>query len=322
MEETDYFRTIWSGFPLPCYTKDMDSQRQIKPSWIRVKAPGSAGYRYLKEKVGELGLHTVCQEARCPNIGECWEQKTLTIMILGDTCTRFCKFCNVKTGKGNGWVDPEEPNRTALLLKPLNLHYVVITSVDRDDLCDGGASHFAQTIQEVREKCPQTTLEVLTGDFSGSEESIHKVLRARPHVLSHNLETVERLTPSIRDRRASYRTSLLQLQRSKEFDSTIFTKSSLMLGLGETREEVIESMKDLRRIEVDFFTLGQYLRPSKIHHPVERFITPEEFEEFKSIGYELGFKMVASGPLVRSSYKAGEYFINEYIRKHQSASGI
>jgi lipoyl synthase len=300
----------------------MDVTSQAKPDWIRVKAPGSAGYRYLKDQVRELGLNTVCQEARCPNIGECWEQKTLTIMILGDTCTRFCKFCNVKTGKGSGLVDPEEPRRTALLLKPLRLNYVVITSVDRDDLPDGGAFHFADTIREVREECPGTTLEVLTGDFSGSRDSLLKVIEARPHVLSHNLETVERLTPAIRDRRASYQTSLLQLQRCKEIDPSIFTKSSLMLGLGEKPEEVISAMKDLRGIEVDFLTLGQYLRPSKIHHPVEKFVSPEEFEEFKNIGYQLGFKMVASGPLVRSSYKAGEYFIEEYILKQQAATGI
>ena len=298
----------------------MNSVNQVKPSWIRVKAPGSPGYGYLKDQVQSLGLHTVCQEARCPNIGECWEQKTLTIMILGDTCTRFCKFCNVKTGKGNGWVDEQEPARTAQLLKPLNLNYVVITSVDRDDLEDGGANHFASTIREVKKNCPQTTLEVLIGDLSGSLRDLTTVVESRPDVISHNLETVERLTPSIRDRRASYKTSLLQLQRVKKLFPAIFTKSSLMLGLGENMDEVVQSMHDLREIEVDFLTLGQYLRPSKIHNPVERFVTPEEFEELKNIGYKIGFKMVASGPLVRSSYKAGEYFIKDYIQKNRSAS--
>lgn len=305
----------------PVTLSTMNSITAMKPSWIRVKAPGSPGYRYLKDQVENLGLHTVCQEARCPNIGECWEQKTLTIMILGDTCTRFCKFCNVKTGKGTGFVDEQEPRRTAQLLKPLNLNYVVITSVDRDDLEDGGAMHFANTIREVKKECPKTTLEVLTGDFSGSLDSLSMVVESGPDVISHNLETVERLTPSIRDRRASYKTSLLQLQRVKELSPSIYTKSSLMLGLGENMDEVIQSMQDLREIEVDFLTLGQYLRPSKIHNPVERFVTPEEFEELKKIGYNIGFKMVASGPLVRSSYKAGEYFIKEYIEKTRSAAG-
>lgn len=292
-------------------------KREPKPAWIKVRPPASPGYNYLKEEVSKLGLATVCQEARCPNIGECWQQKTLTIMIMGDTCTRFCKFCNVKTGKGSGYLDSMEPLKTAKLLEPLELNYVVITSVDRDDIDDGGAQHFAETITEVKKRNPKTLLEVLIGDFQGSEESLLKVIKARPDVISHNLETVRRLTPNIRDRRATYENSLLQLKRVKAHNEDIFTKSSLMLGLGETREEVEEAMKDLREINVDFLTLGQYLRPSQKHHPVERFAPPQEFEDLKVLGYKMGFKMVASGPLVRSSYKAGEFFIKEYIEKQR-----
>lgn len=286
-----------------------------KPAWIKVRPPAGPGYNYLKKRTAELGLATVCQEARCPNIGECWSDRTLTIMIMGDTCTRFCKFCNVKTGKGSGWLDQDEPIKTAKLLEPLNLHYVVVTSVDRDDLSDGGAEHFAETIRQIKKFNPDTTLEVLTGDFSGVAAHMDKVIGAKPQVISHNIETVERLTPSVRDPRAGYRQSLSQLQRVKEMDPAIYTKSSLMLGFGETLEELEQSMHDLREVGVDFITLGQYLRPSPRHHEVKRFYHPDEFEDLKQLGYNLGFKMVASGPLVRSSYKAGEFFIREFINK-------
>jgi len=217
-------------------------------------------------------------------------------------------------------VDPDEPKNTALLLKPLSLAYVVITSVDRDDLEDGGASHFAQTILQMQEHCPKTRVETLVGDFAGSKISLAKVVEAKPQVISHNLETVKRLTPSIRDPRSSYATSLLQLKRVKEINPTIHTKSSLMLGLGESLDEIKSAMDDLRAMNVDFLTLGQYLQPSPNHHPVERFAHPSEFEELEAVGYNLGFKLVASGPLVRSSYKAGEYFINRYLEsvKHDA----
>ena len=287
-----------------------------KPSWIKVRPPSSPGYNYLKKETEKLGLATVCQEARCPNIGECWSDKTLTIMIMGDTCTRFCKFCNVKTGKGSGWLDSEEPFKTAKLLEPLKLHYVVVTSVDRDDIEDGGSEHFAETIRQIKRLNPDTTLEVLTGDFSGVAAHMDKVIAARPDVISHNIETVERLTPSVRDRRATYKQSLSQLERVKAMDPAIYTKSSLMLGFGETIQELQQSMQDLRGIGVDFVTLGQYLRPSSKHHEVKKFYHPDEFEELKQLGYNLGFKMVASGPLVRSSYKAGEFFIKEFIQKN------
>ena len=237
-------------------------------------------------------------------------------MIMGDTCTRFCKFCNVKTGKGSGWLDTEEPLKTAKLLEPLNLHYVVVTSVDRDDIEDGGSAHFAETIRQIKRLNPETTLEVLTGDFSGVAAHMDKVIAARPDVISHNIETVERLTPSVRDRRATYRQSLSQLERVKSMDPTIYTKSSLMLGFGETIDELKQSMQELRGVGVDFVTLGQYLRPSSKHHEVKKFYHPDEFEELKQLGYNLGFKMVASGPLVRSSYKAGEFFIGSLSQRN------
>lgn len=296
-------------------SKTDQSINKRKPAWIKVRPPAGTGYNYLKKRTSELGLATVCQEARCPNIGECWSDKTLTIMIMGDTCTRFCKFCNVKTGKGSGWLDDQEPLNTAKLLEPLGLHYVVVTSVDRDDIADGGAAHFAETITQVKKYNPTTTLEVLTGDFSGVAAHMDKVIVAKPHVISHNIETVERLTPSVRDPRAGYHQSLKQLERVKEVDPLIYTKSSLMLGFGENREEIEQSMHDLRASGVDFITFGQYLRPSAKHHEVKKFYHPDEFEELKQLGYNLGFKMVASGPLVRSSYKAGEFFINEFISK-------
>lgn len=288
-----------------------------KPEWIKVRPAASEGYFYLKERTKELGLSTVCQEARCPNIGECWSQKTLTIMIMGDTCTRFCKFCNVKTGKGTGWLDENEPLNTALLLKPLDLHYVVITSVDRDDLADNGAAHFAKTITLTKSECTGTTLEVLIGDLQGSFTNLKTIVDASPDVISHNLETVRRLTPKVRDRRATYDQSLMQLARVKEISPKIFTKSALMLGLGEDYQEVIECMRDMRKCGIDFLSIGQYLRPSDKHLPVVRYAEPKEFEELKLVGEDMGFLMVASGPLVRSSYKAGEFFIKEYIAKHR-----
>ncbi len=297
----------------------MQAQKKYekKPEWIKVRPAASEGYFYLKERTKELGLSTVCQEARCPNIGECWSQKTLTIMIMGDTCTRFCKFCNVKTGKGTGWLDENEPAHTASLLKPLDLHYVVITSVDRDDLPDNGAAHFAKTITITKQECPNTTLEVLIGDLQGSFDNLKTIVDSRPDVISHNLETVQRLTPKVRDRRATYVQSLTQLKRVKELNPSIFTKSALMLGLGEEKTEVIEAMRDMREHGIDFLSVGQYLRPSENHLPVIRYAEPKEFEEIKLIGEDMGFLMVASGPLVRSSYKAGEFFIKEYIAKHR-----
>ena len=287
-----------------------------KPTWLKVNLPNGEGYKKLKSETRRLSLSTVCEEAKCPNIAECWQEKTLSVMIMGDTCTRFCRFCNVKTGNPKGFLNPSEPENTARLLKPLNLRYVVITSVDRDDLLDGGAQHFADTIKQVRAFNPNTTIEVLTGDFQGNYESIDKVIRAFPQVISHNVETVPRLTSTVRDRRASFERSLLLLKRVKETVPSIYTKSSLMVGLGESYDEVIEVMDKLREIKVDLLTIGQYLQPSPQHLPVDRYLTPAEFKNFKKIGLKKGFLMVSSGPLVRSSYKAGEVSINGIIKNN------
>ena len=277
-----------------------------KPAWIRVKAPVSKGYADTHAIVRENGLHTVCEEAGCPNIGECWEKKHATFMILGDTCTRACAFCNVKTGLP-GALDPNEPVHVAEATRKLGLHHIVVTSVDRDDLADGGADHFAQTIRAIRVRCPQATIEVLTPDFLRKEGAVEQVVAARPDVFNHNLETVPALYLTVRPG-ARYFASLRLLQRVKEIDATMFTKSGIMVGLGEDRNEVLQVMDDLRSAGVDFLTIGQYLQPTRKHHPVVRFTPPEEFEAFKTIAYAKGFLMVSSSPLTRSSHHAGDGF--------------
>lgn len=291
-----------------------------KPEWLKVKMPGGENYKRLKVLSGELGLHTVCEEAHCPNIGECWGGGTATFMLLGDVCTRGCRFCAVKSGNPNLLVDELEPVKIAIALKEMKLSYVVLTSVDRDDLPDGGATHFASTILETRKRNPGLLLEVLTPDFRGDIEAACTVARAHPDVFAHNIETVERLQRRVRDVRANYNQSLGILRAIKEFDPSIYTKSSLMLGLGETDEEVISSMRDLRAIDVDFLAIGQYLRPSSRHLEVENYVPPSKFEDFRKIGESLGFKYVASGPLVRTSYRAGEFFIENLIRKTKKQS--
>jgi lipoyl synthase len=283
-----------------------DSEALRKPDWIRVRAPVSKGYAATHAIVRENGLHTVCEEAGCPNIGECWEKKHATFMILGDTCTRACAFCNVKTGLP-GALDPNEPAHVAEATRKLGLHHIVVTSVDRDDLADGGADHFAQTIRAIRAQCPQTTIEVLTPDFLRKDGAVEQVVAARPDVFNHNLETVPSLYLTVRPG-ARYFASLRLLQRVKEIDATMFTKSGIMVGLGEERNEVLQVMDDLRSASVDFLTIGQYLQPTRKHHPVVRFIPPEEFEAFKTIAYAKGFLMVSSSPLTRSSHYAGEDF--------------
>jgi lipoic acid synthetase len=277
-----------------------------KPDWIRVKAPVSKGYSETLAIVRQHGLHTVCEEAGCPNIGECWDKKHATFMILGDTCTRACAFCNVKTGLP-GPLDPAEPDRVAHATKRLGLAHVVITSVDRDDLDDGGAQHFADTIRATRSHCPATTIEVLTPDFLRKDGAVERVVAARPDVFNHNLETVPSHYLTVRPG-ARYFASLRLLQRVKEIDPTMFTKSGIMVGLGEERNEVLQVMDDLRSAGVDFLTVGQYLQPSCKHHPVVRFVPPDEFEALKTIAYAKGFLMVASSPLTRSSHHAGEDF--------------
>lgn len=277
--------------------------------------PGGENYKRLKVLSGELGLHTVCEEAHCPNIGECWGGGTATFMLLGDVCTRGCTFCAVKSGNPNLVVDELEPVKIAIALKEMKLSYVVLTSVDRDDLSDGGASHFASTILETRKRNPELLLEVLTPDFRGDLAAVRTVTQARPDVFAHNIETVERLQRKVRDTRANYTQSLSVLKAVKDFDSSIYTKSSLMLGLGETDDEVVRSMRDLREIDVDFLAIGQYLRPSSWHLEVENYVHPSKFEEFREIGQSLGFRYVASGPLVRTSYRAGEFFMDNLIRR-------
>ncbi len=290
----------------------------VKPDWLKVRPPAGDNYKRIKSLSENLGLHTVCEEAHCPNIGECWGGGTATFMLLGDVCTRGCRFCAVKSGNPHQLVDEFEPVKISAALKEMDLTYVVLTSVDRDDLPDGGATHFAQTIRETRNKCPEMLIEVLTPDFQGDVKSIATLVDAHPDVFAHNLETVERLQSKARDHRASYSQSLNVLRTVKELDRSIYTKSSLMLGLGETDEEVEQAMKDLREAKVDILAIGQYLRPSQWHLIVEQYIAPSKFEEFKQIGESLGFEFVASGPLVRTSYRAGEYFLENLIRRQKS----
>ena len=283
-----------------------DSPLLRKPDWIRVKAPTSAGYAETSRIVREHQLHTVCVEASCPNIGECWEQKHATFMIMGDTCTRACAFCNVKTGLPDV-LDREEPGRVADAVAKLGLAHVVVTSVDRDDLDDGGAKHFAEVIRAIRARMPATTIEVLTPDFLRKDGAVETVVEARPDVFNHNLETVPSLYLTVRPG-ARYFASLRLLQRVKELDPKMFTKSGVMVGLGEERNEVLQLMDDLRTADVDFLTIGQYLQPSRKHHPVARFVTPDEFKALETIAYAKGFSMVSASPLTRSSHHAGDDF--------------
>ncbi len=283
-----------------------DNPIQRKPAWIRVKAPMSQEYNETRQLMRGLKLHTVCEEAACPNIGECWKHKHATFMILGSICTRGCAFCNVETGKPN-LLDPHEPENVADAVAQLGLHHVVVTSVDRDDLEDGGADHFARTIRAIRAAAPSTTIEILTPDFQKKKGAVETVVAAKPDVFNHNLETAPRLYPTIRPG-ARYFTSLQLLARVKELDPSIFTKSGIMVGLGETKEEVGQVMDDLRAADVDFMTIGQYLQPTAKHAAVDRFVTPEEFDGYTRLGRAKGFLMVAASPLTRSSYHAGADF--------------
>jgi lipoic acid synthetase len=283
-----------------------DAPVQKKPDWIRVKAPVSRGFSETAAIVRANGLHTVCEEAGCPNIGECWEKKHATFMIMGDTCTRACAFCNVRTGMP-GALDPLEPRNVAEATAKLGLAHIVVTSVDRDDLDDGGAEHFAQTIRAIRELCPQTTIEVLTPDFLRKDGAIEKVVAAKPDVFNHNLETVASRYLTVRPG-ARYFHSIRLLQQVKEIDPEMFTKSGIMVGLGEERNEVLQLMDDLRSADVDFLTIGQYLQPTRKHHEVVRYVTPDEFKAYEAMAYAKGFLMVSSSPLTRSSHHAGDDF--------------
>ena len=286
--------------------KRPESPIKRKPAWIRVKAPMSKGYAETRRIVRENHLNTVCEEAGCPNIGECWAKLHATVMIMGDTCTRACAFCNVATGKPAP-LDPREPMNTARAVARMGLRHVVVTSVDRDDLDDGGAGHFAAVIRAIRETSPETTIEVLTPDFMHKTGAIETVVEARPDVFNHNLETAPRLYPSIRPG-ARYFTSLELLSRVRRLDPSIFTKSGVMVGLGESAGEVYQVMDDLRAADVDFITIGQYLQPTPRHAPIDRFVPPEEFEAYAAMARGKGFLMVSSSPLTRSSHHAGEDF--------------
>lgn len=283
-----------------------DNPSPRKPAWIRVKAPTSRTYTDTKNLLRERSLHTVCEEAGCPNIGECWSRKHATVMILGDTCTRACAFCNVKTGRP-GAVDPLEPENLAITVSTMDLKHVVVTSVDRDDLPDGGAHQFVRCIERIRATSPATTIEVLTPDFRDKAGALEAVIAAGPDVFNHNLETVPRLYPTIRPG-ARYFHSLKILSRAKELAPARFTKSGIMVGLGETRTEILQVMDDMRSADVDFLTIGQYLQPTPKHAGIDRFVTPDEFEEYRQLGLGKGFLLVASSPLTRSSYHADKDF--------------
>jgi len=296
-----------------------------KPDWIRVKAPVSKEYQETRDLMRRQKLNTVCEEAACPNIGECWAKKHATVMILGSVCTRACRFCNIATGRPD-LLDPHEPERVGSAIAEMALHHVVVTSVDRDDLDDGGAEHFAQTIAAIRRHSPHTTIEVLTPDFLRKEGAgaIQTVVKARPDVFNHNLETVPRLYGEVRPG-ARYFHSLRLLQTVKELDPSIFTKSGMMVGLGEDKTEVYQVMDDLRAADVDFMTIGQYLQPTPRHHAVERFVPPEEFEDYARMARGKGFLMVAASPLTRSSYHAGADFVrlrDARERQQQARQGI
>ncbi len=293
--------------------------RGAKPPWLKVRMPGSPRYHAIKQRARQLRLSTVCEEARCPNIGECWSGGTATFMVMGDTCTRGCRFCAVKTAKNPAPLDVDEPQNLASAVAELDLDYVVLTSVDRDDVADGGAGHFAACITACRQASPKTRIEVLIPDFSGHIGHLLKVIEAQPEVIAQNLETVERLTWPVRDRKASYSRTLEVLRNVKTIDAGRLTKSSLMVGLGETPAEMKQAMRDLRSVGCDFLTIGQYLQPTKKLLDVEEFVHPDQFAAYEQLGLSLGFEYVASGPLVRSSYKAGEYFIRRFLEQRDAA---
>ncbi|KAF6766316.1 mitochondrial Lipoyl synthase [Ephemerocybe angulata] len=295
------------------------------PSYLKTSIPTGASFSKIKKDLRGLKLHTVCEEARCPNIGDCWGGKpgateaegrsaaTATIMLMGDTCTRGCRFCSVKTSRAPPPLDPHEPENTAEAISRWGLGYIVLTSVDRDDLADGGCRHFAETIQKIKQKAPHILVEALTGDFAGNLDHVSLVAKSGLDVYAHNVETVEALTPYVRDRRATFRQSLSVLERAKQ-EGVRVTKTSIMLGVGENSDQVLDALKELRKVNVDVVTFGQYMRPTKRHMKVDRYVEPAEFDHWKKVAEDLGFLYVASGPLVRSSYKAGEFYIENVLR--------
>jgi lipoyl synthase len=288
-----------------------------KPTWLKVRAPSGENYNRIKSMLGELKLATVCQEAKCPNMGECWSGGTATFMLMGEVCTRGCRFCHVKTGNPKGVIDDFEPEKVAYSISQMGLEYVVITSVDRDDLEDQGSNHFARTVRTIKKLDPKLIVEILTPDFRGNQTCIDLITDSKPDVFAHNIETVERLTPGVRDPRAMYHQSLRVLEMIKARDAKVFTKSSIMLGLGEKDFEVTQTLKDLRNSGCDVVTFGQYLQPTKRHLKVIEYVTPEKFTEWQKVAEDMGFLYVASGPLVRSSYRAGEFFMKGIIEKQK-----
>lgn len=286
------------------------------PAWLTIKPASTEKYSSIKNSINEKGLHTVCVEAHCPNMSECWSSGTATFMILGDLCTRGCTFCAVSKMARGAKIDEQEPQKLAAIVKEWSLDYIVITSVCRDDLIDQGSEHFSRCVSEIKKENPTTLVEVLIPDFRNDTECLKRIAQSRPDVIGHNIETVERLTPKARDRRANYRQSLDVLKNFKEIDSSIYTKSAMMLGIGESEEEVVAALKDLRSAGVDFLAMGQYLRPSAHHLEIQEYVRPEIFERYKGIALSLGFKYVAAGPFVRSSYKAGEFFIKSIVAKN------
>lgn len=303
----------------------MDSRQILpKPEWLKVRAPGGDRFLQVKQQLKELKLYTVCEEARCPNMGECWSGGTATIMLLGDVCTRGCRFCAVKTGRPGGVVDVEEPLKVGGMIAQSQLEYVVLTSVNRDDLSDGGAAHFARTIEEIKRQSPHILCEALVPDFRGNSAAVQRLVESGVDVYAHNIETVQRLTPRVRDRRATYVQSLQVLLEAKQYaqkrNHPMLTKSSIQLGHGETEEEVLKTLVDLREHQVDVVTFGQYLQPTKKHLKVVDYISPLQFRVWEEKSKAMGFLYVASGPLVRSSYKAGEYYLTNYFKNQRRTS--
>jgi len=301
---------------------DSNSLPKKRPDWLKVRAPTSKSYHNIKDMLGELKLATVCQEAICPNIEECWSGGTATFMLMGDTCTRACRFCAVKTGNPKGILDQEEPTKVGYAISQMKLDYVVLTSVDRDDLEDLGANHFAQTIEVIKTNNPKMIVEVLTPDFNAIPHLVERIIQAKPDVFAHNIETTEALTPRVRDRRSQYRKSLKTLELAKSFKASQYTKTSIMLGVGEKDEDILQAMKDLRDVGCDVVTFGQYLAPTNRHKkylPIEDYVAPEKFNHWKDVADDMGFLYCASGPLVRSSYRAGEFFMKGVIDKQRNS---
>lgn len=290
-----------------------------KPKWIKAKLPTEKEYGKIRKLLRQQNLHTVCEEAFCPNCTECWESGTATFLLMGPFCTRFCKFCDVETRNPNQYLDTKEPENLADAVKELGLKYVVLTSVTRDDLIDGGAEHLSQCIWEVRQKNPDVIIEILIPDFQGNLEALRKLVESKPDVIGHNIETTERITPVVRDKRASFKQSIFILKHIKKFNPQILTKSSIMLGFGETDEQVLAALQDLRRAEVDIVTIGQYLQPSRKHLGVVEYLEPKIYHFWEKLALELGFFYVASGPLVRSSYRAGELYVENVLNKSAKA---